>query len=483
MKRISLFASLLFLAGIQFMMFSCKKESDFITDSSAKIQFSTSQVVFDTVFTTLGSTTKRLMVYNSNSQKIKISSIALASGTASPYRLNVDGIAGTQFSDIEIEAHDSMFIFVKVTVDPNNVNLPMLVSDSIIFLTNGNTQDVDLLAWGQDAHFIIGTPHSPNLPNYQIVAHEGENITWHNDKPYVIYGYAVIDSTAQLNIDPGVRIYLHSNAGMWVYKGGCIKVNGALDQPVTFQGDRLEQYYKDVPGQWDRIWLNEGTLDNEINYAVIKNAFIGIQAEILQTGMGNKLQLNNTIIQNSSGIDLLARNYKITATNCLMGNSGSYNVALTMGGIYDFRQCTFGNYYSGGVRQTPALYMNNYYKDNYGTITPYNLTMAYFGNCIVYGNNQDELGFDQVNGAQMNFKFDYCGIKTSLNTNDVTKYISCIINADPAFILPGENNYQLTINSPMRDNGSPAILVPTDLLGKPRNVPPDRGCYQFIPAK
>ncbi len=421
------------------------------------------------------------MVYNTNSQKIKISSIALASGTASPYRLNVDGIAGTHFTDIEIEAHDSMYIFVKVTINPTSQNLPMLVTDSIVFETNGNTQDVDLLTWGQDAHFIIADTYTQNLPPYKIVAHEGQTVTWQNDKPYVIYGYAVIDSTARLNIDPGVRIYLHSNAGIWVYKGGCIKVNGVLDQPVTFQGDRLEQYYQDVPGQWDRIWLNEGSVDNEFNYGVIKNAFIGIQAEILQTSMGNQLLLNNTIIKNSSGIDLLARNYKITSENCLFGNSGSYCAALTIGGDYQFKHCTFGNYWAYGVRQTPSLYFNNFTADDAGTVTAKDLN-ALFGNCIVYGNNDNELDFEQSSNAAFVFKFDHTAIKTTLNTSDVNKYAFCFINTDPAFILPGENNYQLSASSTLI-NAAVFNGVTTDLLGKPRDADPDPGCYEFIPAK
>ncbi len=464
--------------------FACKKESSFITDSSAKVDFSASRVLFDTVFTTVGSTTKRLMVYNNNSQKIKISSIYLAGGTASPYRLNVDGVPGTQFSDVEIAAHDSIFIFIKVTIDPNHGTLPLLVSDSILFETNGNVQDVDLLTWGQDAHFIIADTYSPNLPPYKIVAHEGENITWANDKPYVIYGYAVVDSTARLNIDPGVKIYVHSNGGLWVYKGGCIKVNGVLDQPVTFQGDRLEQYYQDVPGQWDRIWLNEGSVDNEINYAVIKNAFIGIQAEVLQSAMGNKLMLNNTIIKNSSGFDLLTRNYIITSENCLFGNSGNYNVALTQGGNYNFKHCTLANYWSFGVRQTPTLYFNNFKTDNTGTIiTPSDLN-AYFGNCIVYGNNQDEIGMDQTNGAVMNYKFENTVIKTTLNTSDIAKYLNCIKNTDPGFAASADNNFQLTSGSPIINAGTPSILIPYDLLGKPRDDGfPDPGCYEFKPAK
>ncbi len=136
----------------------------------------------------------------------------------------------------------------------------MIISDSIVFETNGNIQDVDLAAWGQDAHFFVGNKKIEGLSYpYIIVANEGETVTWEDDKPYVIYGWAVVDSTGILNIGPGCNIHFHQNSGLWVYRGGSIHVNGELDSVVTFQGDRLEMEYRDLPGQWDRIWINESS--------------------------------------------------------------------------------------------------------------------------------------------------------------------------------------------------------------------------------
>src|SRR5690606_39097761 len=135
------------------------------------------------------------------------------------------------------------------------------------------------------------------------------NQTWVNDKPYVIYGYLVIDSADVLTINSGVRVHLYNKSGIWVYKGGNLNVNGTKDEPVTFQGTRLDYSFKDVPGQWDRIWVNDGSVNNTFNYAVIKNAFIGIQAETSPFEpntpiSSNKLILNNCIINNASGIGL-----------------------------------------------------------------------------------------------------------------------------------------------------------------------------------
>ena len=65
-----------------------------ITDSSAQLTFSNDTILFDTVFTTVGTVTKNFKIINPHNQPINISSIDLASGTSSDYRINVDGIPG-----------------------------------------------------------------------------------------------------------------------------------------------------------------------------------------------------------------------------------------------------------------------------------------------------------------------------------------------------------------------------------------------------
>ena len=62
----------------------------------------------------------------------------------------------------------------------------------------------------------------------------------------MIYGYAVVDSVGKLTIEPGTKIYVHKKGGLWVYKGGCLHVNGTIDNPVVFQGDRMEDFFKTI---------------------------------------------------------------------------------------------------------------------------------------------------------------------------------------------------------------------------------------------
>ena len=73
-------------------------------------------------------------------------------------------------------------------------------------------------------------------------------------------------------------IYLHKNSGIIVgnpfssIPGGTIKINGTLGNEVTLKGDRLESWYDSLPGQWDRIWLYPGSINNEFNYVMYCSA-------------------------------------------------------------------------------------------------------------------------------------------------------------------------------------------------------------------
>jgi hypothetical protein len=221
----------LLLAPLFLYIFSCQREG-FITDSKAKLGFSVDTVYFDTVFTTLSTVTRRFTVKNPYKEFIKISSVNLAGGNASVYKINFDGLSGTEFKDIEIAPKDSLYMFVEATLDPNNSSGILLQEDSIVFITNNNVQDINLVAWGQDVHILRDT-----VINTQ---------TWTALKPYLIIGEVRLDSAQILNIDPGVKVYFHRDSYLYIW--GTIIVNGTKENPVSFTGDRLEKLYDDVPG-------------------------------------------------------------------------------------------------------------------------------------------------------------------------------------------------------------------------------------------
>ena len=480
----------LFIIIISFLVlsfsYSCRKDS-VETASNAKLSLPVDTIMFDTVFTTIGSVTKRFTIHNNNSNKLVISNISLTHGANSQFRINVDGVAGYTHNNVEINGHDSLFVFVEVTVDPNSILSPFVVEEQINFSTNGNLQKVELVAWGQNAHYFTPKNFVSGLPNYSCLDGECNDDapvtkTWINDKPYVIYGYLVVDSMDVLNIDPGVRVHLHNNAGLWVYKDGNIQVNGTLAEPVTFQGTRLGFNWQDVTGQWDRIWINEGSVDNVMNYAIIKNAFIGLQVETLPFNASaptstNKLILNNCVVQNSSAVNLLATNYKIDVINSIFSKAGQHSLLLRGSGEYQFYHTTIANYWDESVRETPAVVVQNYYTDINGATQVRDMDSCNFYNTILHGDLAIEFETSVIDPGTLNYKFENAILKTSGSTSG-PNYVNVILNPTGLFVDYEANDYHLSSTSAAIDAGVLLPNVPLDYDGVSRSDPSDLGVYE-----
>ncbi len=478
----------------------CRKDLEF-TGDAVSLDFSRDTVMFDTVFTTVGTTTKYLVVRNPAKNAVKVD-IALEGGSPSPFRINVDGASGLSFDDVEILGEDSIFIFVEATLGPGGVNTPFIIEDHILFNTNGSQQQVLLTAWGQDAHFYRPDHFIQGLPAYSIIAGEDDNgnticetVTWPNDKPYVIYGYAVVDSCSTLLIDPGVRVYVHGGGGLWVYRFGRIQALGTPDDRITFQGDRLEPAYQDVPGQWERIWINDGANgeDNVFRNVDIRNALVGIQCENFP-GYPNaatseaKLILDKVSIRDCSAAGILSRNYRVTCTNSLIADCGQYNVALTGGGQYDFNFTTIANYWSvgGSVRNTPAFIMTNTYEDLVNNVLQVReIFTSTFRNTIIEGYNTNEFEIDLDAGNAADYTFNYCMVRTDQSTSDLAHFpdpMHLWRNQSPGFVNTSDGDYHLgSLNAFAVDKGLAGTGVFEDLDNMPRDPSPDLGCYEFVP--
>ncbi len=450
---------LLVLAGN--LTSSCKKKGLL---SKENLSFSKDTVVFDTIFTTIGSTTQQFKIYNRENRTVRIDEIELMGGNSSPFRINIDGISGIYIKDIDLEGKDSLFAFVEVTLGINSQSLPMIVEDSIRFRTNGKDQYVKLAVWGQDAYF-----HYKDL-------NEG---TWPNDKPHVIYGYAAVDSAKSLTIPAGTKIHLHKNALLYVYKGS-LDVQGELNNEVVFQGDRLEAWYQEVTGQFYGIYFHEAR-PSTINYAIVKNGISGVHLYSKDPDFNPQYTLtitNTKLINNARYGIFIYSGAKVKAENCVIARNGTHALLVLEGGDFNFNHCNLVGY---GPATGPAVGISNYYNDyanatqNIGSI---NEGIIY--NSVIYGNQNSEIAFDTISDAAITLSFDIrnCLIKrTPAGTDNF--YSNIFWNHNPLFNDVQTYNFLFPANSKLNNNGF-STSVEFDINGNSRigPNPPDIGAYE-----
>ncbi|WP_111682946.1 right-handed parallel beta-helix repeat-containing protein [Winogradskyella tangerina] len=504
--------------GIILFWSSCREDFEF-SPSTGNLEFERDTVYLDTVFTNIGSSTYNLKVYNRSDEDIVIPTIQLENGVGSFYRMNVDGTTGLPgaqegkfFENVELLANDSLFIFIETTIDIETLSssdTQFLYTDRILFDSGNNQQDVDLVTLVKDAMFIFpsrdentgiietltfdvdgdGTPDETTLQGRFL---ETDELTFTNEKPYVIYGYAAVGDGQTLTMEPGVRVHFHADSGIIVTDGGTLNINGdlstnpeVLENEVILEGDRLEPLFTDVPGQWGTIWLFNGSMNNTINYATIKNATIGVLSEGNQDEANDKLTITNSQIYNSSAFGILGRATSIAGENVVINNSGQSSFAGTFGGKYNFTHCTIANYWNSSFRQFPSVLLNDFTVDENNTVFTNDLTEANFNNCIIYGNDNPEFLLEDE-GAVFNFKFNNCLLRFDNSTlagtgnyvfSDGMFYEGNIFNVDPDFEGPFDNLMRIGQDSGANGIGSPDFLISPDILGNARTSPPDAGAY------
>ena len=505
--------SYIFLLGIIIIWSSCRKDFEF-KPSSGNLQFSKDTVYLDTIFTNIGSSTYNLKVYNRSKEDIIIPSINLDKGQSSNYRLSVDGKAGKEFTNVEILAKDSIFIFIETTVDIQDLSATetqFLYTDAITFDKGSNQQKVELVTLIQDAVFLY--PNKVNGIKESILLNinsqgvetriegfylEDDELIFTNEKPYVIYGYAAVGNGQTVTFDAGARIHFHAESGLVITNEGSLKVNGEistnkelLENEVIFESDRLESFYSDIPGQWGAIWLTDGSTGHDLNYLTIKNATVGILMDNNDGTTSPTLTIKNTQIYNSANFGIWAKNGHVDAENLVVGNAGQASLYCNIGGIYNFRHCTFANYWNKGFRSLPSVLIDNYLDLGNSEIFMQDLQQANFTNCIIYGNNNYELLFDSVENASLNYKFKNCLIKFENFNNrfaenplydfsNTSIFENIILNEDPHFKNTQKQEFIIDKASAAHNKAelNTAIQVPKDILGADRTLSPDIGAYQ-----
>jgi hypothetical protein len=446
------------------LIIACRKES-YTTDAAARLSVSADTLHFDTVFTTTGSVTQTLKIFNTNPESIRIASIRLAGGAASPFKINVNGTAGPVLENLELAAGDSAYVFVTVTIKPTSATTPFVVQDSIAIAYNGNTKQVQLQAYGQNAHF---------LRHHTISGTE----VWKADLPYVLLDTLTVAAGAHLTIKEGCRIYAHADAPFVVSGQLTVQGNKWDSTRVVFTGDRLDAPYRDLPGTWPGLIFTPSSHDNSLHYAILKNAVQAIAVE--PSPLPNKLELHETIIDQAYDAGILATNAVISAQNILVSNCGR-NIVLQNGGTYNFEHATVAGFSTSYLpHKQPVLSISNRAENNQG-----NDLNAVFRNCIFWGVSggvvPEEVVLQQAGSGMFQVQFD--GVLWPLaNVPDAAIVTVPPVTADPEFdSIDAENgfyDFHLKETSPARNRGV-ASNVSLDLDGRSRPVSaPDLGAYE-----
>ncbi len=391
-----------------------------------------------------------------------MSSIRLEQGTQSMFRINVDGEAGVIFKDVVVPAKDSLFIFVEVTIDPNNTTTPQIVEDKIHFLTNGSEQQVVLNAFGQDAYFHVN----------EII---GNNTTWPNDKPHVIYGYCAVDSAVKLIIPGGTSVHGYNNSFLYIYKGA-LETQGSLGNEVTFSQSRREDFIlspvDSAGGQWRGIYFF-APQNSTLNYTNIKNATIGIQVDTLN-GQDSVI-LQNVRVDNSSFAGLVTQGGNVYAHSSLFGNAGAYSAFISIGGNIHLDHCTFANYWPT-QRNDPAFAFKNYYQDANENYQYRPFDSFVLKNSIIYGANTMEMVLDTLSGSSPNFRMINTLVRSEDPVSNANFFQNCWRNQDPNFANTLYWDFHSS-GTAVDDRGTSTNPQP-DLDGNARSISGnDLGCY------
>src|SRR5690606_34839775 len=282
----------------------------------------------------------------------------------------------------------------------------------------------------------------------------------------VIFG----NVTAQdLTITAGTKVYFHNDANLNV--NGRLIVDGDFQNEVVFRTDRMDERSDSLPNMWGKIYLKSpnNSVLNSIDYAVIRSGNIGLEVE------DSKLNILNTKIINNQEIGLYAKNSIVNGRNLVINNADNTTLGLE-GGTYDFRHCTFANYFNvgQGTGENYSLVLSN---------DGFPLIQANFYNSIFYGISSNSIYFDNVGGI-FNYDFDYNIIRLDFPDEFPANAFDHTISEDPMFVESEDlmNDLRLLNDSPALGHASYDYVdadCQDDILGDTRTEPNlNPGAYQ-----
>lgn len=471
MKKLPIISFISMLLILFSGLFSSCNDENFSSNPSHKLSFSQDTLSFDTVFTTIGSATAILKVYNHNKEALNISSIHLANAANSGFKINLDGEKGTQFSNVEIKAGDSLHVFVEVKVNPLNKDNPILIKDSLVFLTNGNKQDVKFLAYGQDVIILKGKTLK-------------KDTIFTSKRPILVYDSIRVNKGVKLTCEAGTRLYFHDKASLLVH--GTLIAEGALANPVLFRGDRLDRLfdylpYDRIPGQWKGIRLFRSSINNSLNYADIHSGEFALLCD--SSGIKDeKVRITNSLLYNVKNDVLSFKSCKAFIANSQLSNAGGNCINL-LGGEYTFIHNTITNFYSWDTRLGVSLAFANY-QDKIA----YPLKASFY-NCLISGSSLDELAGKKSPNSAIPFDYKFANSLINSPKEDASaQLINIIWASEKNFVYIGKRDLRYDFRPTSKNKAinigdiEIAKQYPYDINGRERLLDgkPDAGCYEWL---
>lgn len=478
--------NILFILAAVLCLFAGCSEYHTSDDPTLRLAFSCDTLSFDTVFTAQGSATAQMKVYNRNASALLIDRVWLKDGKA--YRVNIDGEPDAdKWRDIQINGHDSLYLFIRVEIDPLDQDNPVLVTDQLCFhLKNGHTQEVELEAYGQDV---------------QRIGHKGcgrtdtTSMAFTAERPYLIFDTLIIRENMLL--EAGTTVYMHN--GACIYVGGDVTAAGTAKNPIVFRGDRLDRLFDSVPyafasGSWNGIYL-QGTPAQkyELQYVDILSGNIGLYSyNDGKSATLPQLTMNGCRIHNHSMYGLVLVNTDATVTNSEISNCASYCVYCA-GGTQRFFHTTVASYFgftniriqSVAKDDVAAVFIDNLDKTAHTTTSFYNsIITGYLSNQLVVATPFDQYYPGEFIGNYL--KTDSLHIPNARDNTYWQKTDTAALFVNDFYKYKEYIYYNFHL-----DSISPAIGIADSLLAVPypsdrdgvsrAGIKPDAGCYQHLP--
>lgn len=476
------------------LLWSCRPDKEKLDlNPGLALEFSTDTITFDTVFTNFPTATRRLRVYNRNKNAIKIAAIDVAGQGSSPFSINVNGIEGPKsVRNLTIQGQDSFYVLITARINATDRSLPFIVKDSLLFQVEGRAtvQDVKLLSYGQDAIFI------DRLRGDTIAC----NTVWTNVRPYVIFNSTIVPEGCTLTIKEGVRVHFFQNSNLFV--AGTLLVEGTRENPVVFQGTRLERFYENIPGQWGAIVLLDSSGSRRpglpiglhfINHAIIKNGLHGVQVNLPGDENPTGLIISNSQIQNMSGVGLYGFSSLMLGYNNVVVDCAQNLVACLAGGSYEFWHNTFA--YSGVnnfSRDLPGVIFADHFDDRSNPVILGQLGVGLYSNIINGGQEREFAIAENLSGRPIFDTLFNNMVKTNeeLNNGLNRKDNLPVPGRTLTFRNPFRYDFRLDSLSPAQDKG--LYPLPSAFEGIRRDKQentrgstppdlPDLGAYEWKP--